>query len=403
MGIDFQLFFKLLVEKYSERYGKQLQIEISDSSGLIIAASGSSGLGSKSLVSLYAIDKDEPMIVRDANTKNESVIKYYSPILLEDDVWGVVIVSGKPDLIRICGESIRDAIESFLNYENDMRRTAGSADSQLVSNLISGTPDKDYILKNIGTTHYSDDNIYAVILIKMDLSKMNYFNIKLDLGYDLSLQTMQSNLLATIKNNEYITDRDMLAFVENDCAVIIKSFLKIDSIFKVYISLDIICKSILQDLLENSTVKFHLCYGNTYQSIFDVHHSYRDACEIMEMNSVKNPNENLYTLDGIFFENVCETLHPQVVNKTLLLYLNKLMSDNEIQIDDMLHLAEEYVNNCMHISLTAQRLFMHRNTVNAKLERFKKITGLDPAKNFQDALLVKMLAIYYKKSNQKKN
>ena len=47
----------------------------------------------------------------------------------------------------------------------------------------------------------------------------------------------------------------------------------------------------------------------------------------------------------------------------------------------------------MNLSLASERTHVHRNTISVRLEKLKNLTGLDPANDIKDALLVKMLAI----------
>ena len=56
--------------------------------------------------------------------------------------------------------------------------------------------------------------------------------------------------------------------------------------------------------------------------------------------------------------------------------------------------CEAFVDSCMSLSETSARTQLHRNTIRARLEKLNILTGLDPAANFKDAFLVKMLAVY---------
>lgn len=389
-----QLFLDHLVQKHAQRHQNALRIEIADASGLIIADSEGSRVGTKCVTSLYAIDTRQPMILGEPTAENEGAMRYFVPVMLGKSVWGVVIVWGRLDLIRSCGETINDAIESFLLYEQSLRQSDASPQRRIVTSLISGSADENFILHNVGTAHYGDDNIYAVILIKMELSSMEYFSINLDLGYQSTFEVLQTSLLEVVKNNKYITGRDIYAFIDENSIVIIKSFLRIKDVSKIYLALDRVCHSILEDLNDHAVFKFYISYGNTCASLFDVHRSYKDAAAIMDMSTGLYPGESFFTLENILFESVCESLHPQIVNKMLTPLLEILRSEASDLTDDLLDLAEKYVDHCMRIRPTAQSVFLHRNTVDAKLSRFKAVTGLDPSQSFRDAFLAKMLAIH---------
>ena len=53
----------------------------------------------------------------------------------------------------------------------------------------------------------------------------------------------------------------------------------------------------------------------------------------------------------------------------------------------------------MNISETAAKTFLHRNTINSRLERLYIMTGLRPAKNFGDAFIIKETAVYIRQND----
>jgi len=55
----------------------------------------------------------------------------------------------------------------------------------------------------------------------------------------------------------------------------------------------------------------------------------------------------------------------------------------------LLETLQGFFDNNLSITQTAKALFIHRNTLLYRLERVKKITGLDP-KKFDDAVLLRI-------------
>ena len=55
----------------------------------------------------------------------------------------------------------------------------------------------------------------------------------------------------------------------------------------------------------------------------------------------------------------------------------------------MLETLQGFFDNNLSITQTAKALFIHRNTLLYRLERIKKVTGLDP-KKFDDAVQLKI-------------
>jgi len=62
---------------------------------------------------------------------------------------------------------------------------------------------------------------------------------------------------------------------------------------------------------------------------------------------------------------------------------------------DMLRTIHNFFENSLNLTQTSQNSFMHRNTVIYRLEKIKKITGLN-IKIFEDAVIFDNLLLVYK-------
>ena len=63
--------------------------------------------------------------------------------------------------------------------------------------------------------------------------------------------------------------------------------------------------------------------------------------------------------------------------------------------EDTLDTINRFFENNLNVSETARKLYVHRNTLVYRLEKVKKITGLD-LREFEDAILFKV-AVMVKK------
>ena len=54
-----------------------------------------------------------------------------------------------------------------------------------------------------------------------------------------------------------------------------------------------------------------------------------------------------------------------------------------------MHTINRFFENNLNVSETARKLYVHRNTLVYRLEKVKKITGLD-LREFEDAILFKV-------------
>jgi len=94
-----------------------------------------------------------------------------------------------------------------------------------------------------------------------------------------------------------------------------------------------------------------------------------------------------------FIYNVLEHLD----YKSMEIFETMLLADN-IQViladEEMVKTAKCFFDNNLNITIAAKKLYMHRNTLVYRLEKMKKILGLD-IKEFDDAITLKILITLY--------
>ena len=79
------------------------------------------------------------------------------------------------------------------------------------------------------------------------------------------------------------------------------------------------------------------------------------------------------------------------------MFLSEAFKKNPIEAldEDTLDTINRFFENNLNVSETARKLYVHRNTLVYRLEKVKKITGLD-LREFEDAILFKV-AVMVKK------
>lgn len=239
----------------------------------------------------------------------------------------------------------------------------------------------------------------AVICIKLDYFQTSYFNINLDLGYQSSAEQIRNEAIQRISTNKYFNSQDITLGLDKNTIVVIKSFIPVNDYSRIYLSLDKICEEIEKALDSFTALSFCIAYGNLYYGITELNKSYREASEIISIGQRNKSDEHLYILENLLFENVCHFLHPQIINKILYPVMNKLMRKDGTVMSELIDCAEVYVDNCMNFTATSEITHLHRNTISSRLEKLKSLTGLSPAESFQDAFIVKMLAVYIRYKN----
>ena len=89
-----------------------------------------------------------------------------------------------------------------------------------------------------------------------------------------------------------------------------------------------------------------------------------------------NLKSNIYTLKDFYFENVDH------ITEFKDLIFKRISYDY-----DYLEVIKKFIENNMNVLKTSKLLYMHRNTLINKLDRFHQVTGYDP-KEFKDAYVL---------------
>ena len=112
--------------------------------------------------------------------------------------------------------------------------------------------------------------------------------------------------------------------------------------------------------------------------VFQVHHSYESA--LTAINTLTNTSENFALFDDLTLQLILSSVTDDTRNH----FLQKTISGLSTQDLDIIKV---YFSEDMSLIRTCGKLYLHKNTLQYKLTRIHKITGLNPRK-FQDAVLL---------------
>jgi len=95
-----------------------------------------------------------------------------------------------------------------------------------------------------------------------------------------------------------------------------------------------------------------------------------------------------------------ETLLDAVPNRVKTRFLEGVLRRAESFDPEMLQTLEAFFAENCNVSDTAKRLYIHRNTLLYRLDKFKQETGMD-VRDFDDAVLVRLAILLYKVTKRK--
>ena len=299
------------------------------------------------------------------------------------------------------GKLIQASIESALEYtvHSQKRKSAEHNKAAIARMLLEDNPDTDKLGSLMSEQDIEPKLLRTVICISLEFHKITVPNTNLDMGYLSSIEQIRAAVIERLKMNRHLNSQDIVHLYDDNTIAIIKTFVSSSNPVRIYPALDHICRGFVKELAKYSAFTFAIAYGNLYKGIKDQKKSLNDALEIIAIGKRKRPKDHYFALENILFDKICDHLYPQIVSKIINPIVEKLARKNGTVRDELIDSIEAFVDNCMSYSETAKNHAIHRNTIIARLERLKNLTGLDPAGNFQDAFLVKMLATYLRQQN----
>ena len=181
----------------------------------------------------------------------------------------------------------------------------------------------------------------------------------------------------TGKSRDYI-----ISVGENDCVLVME-------VKPSYEMLDIekITKELSNAILNEYSIKVVVGIGTIVENLKDLARSYKEAQIALEIGRVFDTENSIICYDNLGIgrliyqlpTTLCEMFLQEVFKKGPLESLDK----------ETLMTIQAFFENNLNVSETSRKLFVHRNTLVYRLEKIRKLTGLD-LREFEHAITFKV-------------
>ena len=127
--------------------------------------------------------------------------------------------------------------------------------------------------------------------------------------------------------------------------------------------------------------------GSIVTGIRELARSFKEAQVSIEVGKVFDTEKNIITYDHLGIARLVYQL-PTTLCET---FLKEVFKKGSVEAMDQetLFTIQKFFENSLNVSETSRKLFVHRNTLVYRLEKIKKITGLD-LREFEDAIVFKV-------------
>lgn len=278
-----------------------------------------------------------------------------------------VVVEDDPEYVLLVSESSEEAYMVGRLAAMQIRNIAESYRDQL---------DRNSFMQNILLGNLLVVDIYSKAeKLKIRESEWIAFVIEAKDQKDSALMELVRSI-AEPKTKDFVTELDEKNIV----------LIKDAKGFSDDVSVQEYAQMIVDTLHAEAMVRVRVGYGNRVSRIPDIPKSYQEA-----MLSLKVGEIFYVQRDTISYQRLgIGRLIYQLPRSLCEMFIQEVFGDRPLDIDEeTLQTVDRFFENDLNISETARQLYIHRNTLVYRLERFEKIIGLDVRK-FEDAMTFKL-------------
>lgn len=151
--------------------------------------------------------------------------------------------------------------------------------------------------------------------------------------------------------------------------------------------LEQLAKSIVDTLTSDFYINCSVGIGTIVSNIKDLAFSFKEAQIALEVGKVFDTEKPIVSYDNLGIARLVYQL-PTTLCEMFLREIFKKGSIDQLDQETLFTIQRFFENN-LNVSETSRKLFVHRNTLVYRLEKIKKITGLD-LREFEDAIVFKV-------------
>jgi len=326
-------------------------IGVIDDQGFVVASSELSMIGSR-LEDFHTSDNNDTVIVSNVRT--------YKLIGVTGNKFDyAVFVEGKDEIARSSCLMAAVAInEAKTNYEEKYNKTA------FVKNIISDNILPGDVYVRAKELHFVTDIPRAVLLVRQS-----------DHTELVSVEVIQN--LFPDKQHDFV-----LSLSETDI-VVIKEITNPDSNDEAMA----IAATIEKALKDQLQVKCVIGVSTTARHLRELADRYKEAQVAIEVGRVFDSVKTIINYENLGLGRIIYQLPTTLCE----MFLQEVFKKNPIESldEDTLETINRFFETNLNVSETSRKLYVHRNTLVYRLEKIKKLTGLD-LREFDHAIVFKV-------------
>ena len=332
-------------------------IGVIDETAAIIACSELSKIGTTNEFVSLDLNDSHDIFIRDGYT--------YKPFGTHMKPDFAVFVEGVDDTAAKYANILAISLSSLKQYYDEKYDRNTFIKNVVLDNVLPAD-----ILVKARELHFNSDVSRVVLLIRIlssnDVSAFDVIqNLFPDKSKDFVFNISESDIVLVKEVNENIESSD----------------------------LEKLAKSISDTLSSEFYTRVNVGIGMVVEGINGLASSFKEAQIALEVGKVFDTEKTIVSYDNLGIARLIYHL-PTTLCETFLREVFKKGSIDSLDHETLFTIQKFFENN-LNVSETSRKLFVHRNTLVYRLEKIKKLTGLD-LREFDHAIIFK-IALMVKK------
>jgi carbohydrate diacid regulator len=370
-----------IVDRMKEVINKEITFK--NTEGYIIASTDENRIGNFHERILEAIQNKETLIIskEEEDLEKDEREGISIPIFLEDEIVGVVGITGVVEEVKHYGEIIKSMTEILIReaFIYQQKYLEKQNYNYLIEDIIFNISDKDFeSIKDQAKFMGIDYSLTRTII-------------------QLEAQTSNITLSGTIMNDSRNSIESILG--NNSDHIIVQNGMSFIILYNGYYD-DVLHNSlekISNYFIHNIGAICNIGVGLTVSNLADIRKSYQTSSNALKIS--KNNNDGDYL---VYFGDLdTELLISDISSGIKDIYIKKVFSNiKKNELADWVIFLDKYVSHNGSIQKVAEDLFLHKNTIQYRLDKIKKLTGYNPREQKDLIKLALAIYIYKYKENQ---
>ncbi len=270
-----------------------------------------------------------------------------------------VFVEGTDSLAEKYVGLLSVSLASIKQFYDEKYDRSNFIKNVMLDNILPG----DIYLKG-RELHFNNDVVRVVFLIRLSEP------------CEISVFDMIQSLFPD-KSKDFVVNIN-----ETDIAVIKEISVAVESR-----DLEKLARSIIDSLGSEVSAKTLVGIGTQVRGIKDLAKSFKEAQVSLEVGKVFDTEKSIVSYDNLGIARLIYQL-PSTLCEMFLKEVFKRGSIESLDHETLFTIQKFFENN-LNVSETSRKLFVHRNTLVYRLEKIRKLTGLD-LREFDDAIVFKV-------------